>query len=197
MRSEAPVPTRSHGDLAGTVVYSNPNSGRARAGGGQSPEISEALGNFLETNPPIILLYDFWSLSGGAIFDEFTSKNGKKNQMGYVARFVLSSITKNRLSFRTIPSNGPDSTENWQEYLGSKLADLKKERTQQKNFFVKLCDNYPEFLQKVRELCVQWYEQKIRRDAQKSSVPAPNECDDADVFGCGSRPHWSSCPFGG
>ena len=32
--------------------------------------------------------YDFWSLSGGAIFDEFTSKHGKKNQMGYVVRFV-------------------------------------------------------------------------------------------------------------
>ena len=61
--------------------------------------------------------YDFWSLSGGAIFDEFTSKHGKKNQMGYVARFVLSTIVKNRLSFRTIPSNGPDSTENWQDNL--------------------------------------------------------------------------------
>ena len=29
MRSEAPVPTRSHGDLAGTVVISNPKTGRA------------------------------------------------------------------------------------------------------------------------------------------------------------------------
>ena len=143
---------------------------------------SSASGKTVNSVAILHIPYDFWSLSGGAIFDEFTSKNGKKNQMGYVARFVLSSITKNRLSFRTIPSNGPDSTENWQEYLGSKLADLKKERTQQKNFFVKLCDNYPEFLQKVRELCVQWYEQKIRRDAQKSSVPAPNECDDADVL---------------
>ena len=33
MRSEAPVPTRSHGDLAGTVVISNPKTGRARAVG--------------------------------------------------------------------------------------------------------------------------------------------------------------------
>ena len=82
------------------------------------------------------------------------------------ARFVLSTIIKNRLSFCTIPSNGADSPENWQDNLGSKLLDLKKERTQQKNCIGKVSENYTEFLQKVRELCVQWYEQKIRSDAQ-------------------------------
>ena len=78
------------------------------------------------------------------------------------ARFVLSTIIKNRLSFCTIPSNGADSPENWQDNLGSKLLDLKKERSQQKHCI----ENYTEFLQKVRELCVQLYEQKIRSDAQ-------------------------------
>ena len=84
----------------------------------------------------------------------------------YVARFVLSTIIKNRLSFCTIPSNGADSPENWQDNLGSKLLHLKKERTQQKNCIGKVSENYTEFLQKVRVLCVQWYEQKIRSDAQ-------------------------------
>ena len=42
---------------------------------------------------------------------------------------------------------------------------LKKERTQQKNCIGKVSENYTD-LQKVRELCVQWYEQKIRSDAQ-------------------------------
>ena len=37
MRSEASVPMRSHGDLAGTVVISNPNSGRVRRVGTRAP----------------------------------------------------------------------------------------------------------------------------------------------------------------
>ena len=54
---------------------------------------SSASGKTVNSVAILHIPYDFWSLSGGAIFDEFTSKNGKKNQMGYVASFVLSSIT--------------------------------------------------------------------------------------------------------
>ena len=54
-----------------------------------------------------------------------------------MARFVLRTITKNCLSFRTIPLNGPDRTENWQDYLGSKQVDLKKRKDATEELFRK------------------------------------------------------------
>ena len=38
MRSKAPVPTRSHGDLAGTVVYARIRIPAEPSGGDHSPE---------------------------------------------------------------------------------------------------------------------------------------------------------------
>ena len=88
---------------------------------------------------------DFYSCSGGQLYDQFHGKKQGNVKMGLVGNYVLRNHCSKKTSFTFIPE-----CDKWYEVWNSKLESQKQPKIDQKQLVLKLCDNYLTFLSRAR-----------------------------------------------
>ena len=153
---------------------------------GQNADIDEFVtprdsqNDFGDPSAPSIAVFpssiDFYSCSGGQLYDQFHGKKKGNVKMGLVGNYVLRNLFNEKNSFTFIPE-----CDTWYEAWNCKLETQKQPKMDQKQLFSRLCDTYPPFLARSQALAVQYVtSQHEKSTARKRGPPearAPNEAE--------------------